>query len=315
MRVLFVSLMALLAGVLPLRAQTIAGRYLYVVGCGASVDKLDTIAERKIGTFDLAQRTGRTHPIPSGTGTLDGCLANQAVYDVKTSLFYTVVPVEAAAKPDGSKDYRALAFSIPNLKLVENIPAGTNLDDPPRLEIGSGNRVKVVDASAWTPQTSLDLSGFAPDRKQIPNQVLEQSGGYVLVLLFTADANEPVAAVASVRTKMVVRLQDIPSAVPANMHLVPGGTDVLIEETTANGAQPEKTGRLSLYDALTGRRIRDLSDPHIKELSFLAVSPSGKAIYHKNENYRFISLGTAFGTDEVRRPIPVDYPGLVFANK
>ena len=305
----------LLLGSLICHPQTKTGRYLYVVGCDALVDKLDTVADQKMAAYDLAKRTGKEQLIPAVTGTLDGCLAYQAVYDDKASVFYTIVPVEAQPKPDGTKDYRVLGFSVPELTLAKSMNGGENASDPPHLEAGKGQPVKVVTASEWRPQTELDLSTFAPDKKNIPNQILETSGEKVLLRIFTANRNELALAVADRKSKTLVRLQDTPSTFAPNVHLAPGGDDVLVEEALQSGSQVTKTGKLLLYSASTGKPIKELSGQHIQELYFLAISPTGKAIYHSSDKYSFIDLGKTFVPDVVTRPIPTGYPGLFFADK
>ena len=296
-------------------SQTAAGRYLYVVGCGAVVDKLDTAKDQKIDSYDLATRTGKERLVPQVKGTLDGCLAYQAAYDAAASVFYTVVPIESESKPDGTKDYRVLVFSVPQVELVRSINGVENVGDPPHLEIGAGESVKIVNASGWAPRTTLDLSTFAPDLKAIPNQILEASGEKVLLRIFAANPNELIIAVADRKSKTLVRLQSVPSTLAPDVHLVPGGADVLVEEIGRNAGRATKTGKLMLYDSETGRAVKDFSDPHVKELYFLALSPTGKAIYHSGNTYWFIDLGQRFVPVPVTRPISTGYPGLFFAEK
>jgi len=316
MRNYFTLVAVLLFGSSACYPQTTTGRYLYVVGCGAQVDKLDTSAERKSDVYDLTQRTGRRQLIPSVKGALDGCLAYQAAYDSAVSIFYTVVPVEAEPKPGGKKDYRVLGFSVPDLQLVKEMPGGENLDDPPHLEIGKGERVEVLKAGEWSPRTDMDLSPYAPDEKQIPNQILEISGERVLLRIFTASQSELVLAVADRKSNTLVRLEGISTTVVSNVHLAPGGADVLIEEMEKDGgSRLAKNGKVALYDSKTGKRVKDFSDPHIKDLYFLAISPTGKAIYHSGETYWFIDIGRKFVPDAVTRPISAGYPGLFFADK
>jgi hypothetical protein len=290
-----------------------AGHYGYAIGCDAKVDKLDTLAERKVGTFDLALRTGNRQIIPQVRDGLDGCLADQAIYDPTASVFYTIVPLQAREKPDGTKDYRVLAFSIPDMRLAGKLRGGDSLADPPHLQMGAGKRVTV--AAQWSPRTDLDLGGFAPGRTEIPNQILETSGALALLRLFTADRNELVLAVADSGSRTVVRLQGLPSTVAPSAHLSPGGKAVLAEETALNGSSVEKTGRLVLFEAATGSMIKDLTDPQIKDLAFLAISPTGRAIYHSGDRYRFVNLGTTFLDVPVTRPSSAGYPGFFFADR
>ncbi len=310
----------LLSGVLLLgapvgEALAATGQYGYAVGCDARVDKLDTLAERKIETFDLALRTGNRRIIPQMQEGLDGCLAYQAVYDPRASLFYTIVPLQARVTPDGTKDYRVLAFSVPDMKLARKLPGGNSLADPPHLQMGTRKQVMVVNAARWSPRTDLDLRSFAPDRAAIPNQILETSGAFALLRLFVADPNELVLAVADSRSRTVVRLRELPSTIAPGAHLSPGGGAVLAEETAPNGSSAAKTGRLVLFDATTGSRIADFMDSQIKDLAFLAISPTGRAIYHSGDAYRFVNLGTSFLDVPVTRPSSAGYPGFFFADR
>jgi hypothetical protein len=305
MRRCIVPLAVLLVGALACHPRTTPARYLYVVTCDARVDKLDTTTDRKIGAYELAQRTGNQTLIPPVVGTLDGCLAYQAVYDPKASIFRTVVPVEVQPKADGTKDYRVLAFSVPDLQWLNTASAGTNLDAPPRVE----------GETAGPPQTDLDLSAFTPDRTAIPNQILESSAEKVLLRIFTANPSDLMLAVADRRSHTLVRLQSVVPTVAPAVHLAPGGEVVLVEETEAGGSHPAKNGKLSLYDAKTGSRIQEFSDPHIKELYFLTISPTGKAIYHSGETYWFLDLGKTFPVDAVTRVGPGDSPAMFFADR
>src|ERR1700690_2362171 len=130
---------------------SVAGRFLYVIGCDAHVDKLDTVAERKVKTFNLAAQTGKEALIPVVPGALDSCLASQALYDSRNSVFSTAVPVTNDPKADGTKDYRVLTFSVPSMNLVKQVSAGENLNAPPHLEFQAGE-LKIMKPADWMPQ-------------------------------------------------------------------------------------------------------------------------------------------------------------------
>ena len=297
---------------LPVQAAT-PGRFLYVISCDARVDKLDTITGRKMETYDLAKRTGKESLVPVVQGALDSCLASQAVYDRTASTFSTVVPISNEPKADGTKDYRVLSFSVPRMELVNHLHGGESLEAPPHLELQSGT-LKILKPSDWMAQTSLDLSAYSPNKTQTPNQILESSGDRVLLRLFTTDDKQLVLAVADRRTQKLVRLQGVPTTVAPNVHIVPGGGHVFIEET-GMGDKPEKTGRLVLFDAVTGKEQKELNDSHIKDLYFLAVSPTGRVVYHSNDNYWFVHLKMKFPPAPVSRPISKGYPAFFFANE
>jgi len=289
------------------------GQFLYVIGCDAQVDKLDTLAGQKVRTYDLAKQTGKEVLIPVVHGALDSCLASQAVYDSKTSVFSTAVPATNDPKADGTKDYRVLSFSVPGIELVKHVAGGENMKGPPHLELQSGI-LKIQKPWEWTPQTDLDLGAYGPEKKQTANQILESSGDRVLLRLFAGDDKQLVLAVADRKTQKLVQLEGVPSAVAPSVHLAPGGGYVLVEET-GSGEKPEKTGKLALFDGTTGKQLKEFRDAHIKDLYFLAVAPTGRAIYHASDRYWFVDLKIKFGQSPVMRPIEKGYPPLFFAAK
>jgi hypothetical protein len=290
---------------------TVTGRFLYVIGCDAHVDKLDTVAARKLKSFNLAAQTGKEALIPVLPGPLDSCLASQALYDSRNSVFSTAVPVTNDPKADGTKDYRVLTFSVPSMNLVKQVSAGENLDAPPHLEFQAG-ALKIVKPADWTPQTDIDLAGFAAQKKQIPNQILETSGDRALLRLLTADGPPLVLAVADRNTLSLVRLQDVPVTVAGRVHLAPGGGAALVEETdTAN----RPTGKLVIFNTTSGKRQKELTVSAIANLYFLAISPTGRVVYHKDDSYRFVNLKMTFGSSPVERPIGKEIPPLFFANE
>jgi hypothetical protein len=296
------------------QTQAAAPRYLYVVTCDARVDKLDTIARRKMASYDLAQASGEQHLIPSAAGSFDGCLAYQAQPDPAASAFYVLAPVQAAIKPDGTREYRILGFSIPAIQLIKNMPAGSNLTDPPHLDLGPGGVPRTVPATEWRPQTDIDLSTFAPARAKLGNQIIESSGDRALLRIFTADPKELKLAVANTKSNTIATLESPPPTTALNAHLSPGG-DVVMIEVTEGAGQPKKTGRLVLFDANTGKQVQEVSDPIARDQHFLAISPSGKAIYHSGETYSFVGLKRDFATTPVIHALDSNYPAVFFADR
>lgn len=296
--------------------QTETGRYVYVVTCGGRVDKLDSIEARKTQSVDLAKAEGNEHLIPAVQGVLDGCLSYQALYDGKASAFYTIAPVQAEPKADGTKDYRILEFSVPALRLVKSFPAGSNQQEPPHLRlIGADREPRAVPAAEWSPRTDVDLSDYGPEHSKSPNQILEASGGSALLRMFTANPSELALAVADARKKTLTRLRSLPSTVAPDAHLAPGGQYVLVEETT-EGEKPVKTGKLTLFDATTGTVLQELSNPAVKHQYYLTIAPAGKAIYHSGEEYSFIALSKTVEPAQVTRPAATSAdPGVFIADR
>jgi hypothetical protein len=290
-------------------------RFLYVVGCDATVSKLDTVLDKTIDSVDLATRTGEQRVIPEVATVVDGCLSYHAVYDRAASRFDTVVPLQADPKPNGTRDYRVLGFSVPDLRLDMQRPAGNSLPAPPHLEIERAGRVTVVRARDWAPRTELDLKGFAGRGGPLRNRILETSGPRDLLRLFNGRDDALTIAVADRDRRTLTILHDIPVTTARNVHLAPGGQAVLVEEVGSIGMPAGKTGRLVLFDVATGDAVSDVTEPAIKDLAFLAISPNGKAIYHRNDHYRLISLGRTFVPVAVSRPFSDGYPGLFFADR
>lgn len=291
------------------------GRFLYVVGCGAQLTKVDTLQGRKVGSVDLSKQSGGARIIPEVHGVLDGCLTDQAVYDPIGARFYTLVPRQAESKPDGTKDYVVLGFSIPAIHLVQQTPAGDSLADPPHLDLDRARHVAPVDASAWSPTTTLDLQGFVSDGPSPRNQILETSGHRVLLRVFSANEDQLTIAVADLSAKTLTYLHGFPSTTARNVHLAPGGQAVLVEEVASTEGRADKTGRLVLFELVTGRATSTIVAPLIAGMAFLAISPNGKAIYHQNDAYRLLSMGRQFSQDPVSRPSAEGYPGLFFADR
>jgi hypothetical protein len=291
-----------------------AARYLYVATCDASVYKLDTVENRQEASYDLSQAPGAQQIIPAYRGGLDGCLAYQAEFDAAASVFYIVAASEARMKPDGSKDYRVLGFSVPAMGLVKNVPAGSNLTHPPHLELGSDSALKLTPAAEWRPPTDIDVSTFAPNREKLFNQIIDRSGDRALLRIFVADPKELSLAVADTKSKTVVRLQSPPPATAFRAHLAPGGEAVLIE-ATAGAGDPTKTGRLALFDANTGSLLEEITDPRVRDQYFLAISPNGRAVYHTGDAYSFVDLKRSFPATPVGHVLDSEYPAIFFADR
>ena len=105
-------------------------RYAYVVTCDARVDKLDTVAGRKIASYDLAASSMK-ELLPPGNQAIDGCLGYHPVFDAAGGLLYFVAPAAANANADGKKEYRIFEFSAPDMKLVKTLPAPASQSEAP----------------------------------------------------------------------------------------------------------------------------------------------------------------------------------------
>lgn len=300
----------------PVLAAAAPDRYLYVLSCDARLLKADTRLERITTVVNLADRTAARRLIPQVRGVLDGCLTEQAVYDPHAARFYTVVPRQAESKDDGTKDYVVLAFSVPGNEPVGEIPAGDSLAAVPHVDIDLTGHVAVTDPTAWSPATDWDLSGYAGVATRPRNQLLETSAARALLRIFAPGTDSLTLAVADRAAKTLVYLDALPRTTARNVHLAPGGRAVLVEEVDSDATQDSaKTGRLMLFNAATGRLRATILSQRIKTMIFLAISPNGKAIYHRDEDLAFVNLGQVYAADPVLRPSAEGFPGMFFADR
>jgi hypothetical protein len=294
----------------PVQALAQPGRYLYALGCDARVDKLDTMQGRVTKTVDLAKSAG----VESGPGAIDGCLAEQLVYDAAHARAFVLMPRTSRTEADGTRDYRVVVFSVPDWKIERTLPAGNAQADAPRLLPDAEQGVRIVAADqAPAPRATVDLQGFAGNDAP-GNQILETSGSVSLLRLFTADRDRLVLAVADEHARTLQRLDNLPSTTALNAHLAPGGRYVLVEVTdTATPAR--RTGELDLYDAATGALHGRLAGQAAGQMAFVAIAPGGTAVYRSGSRFVVVKLGAAFGVEPVTKPLPGPGPGFFFADR
>jgi len=282
-------------------------RFLYQLSCDARLDRFDTVGQKRTGTYDLTKVTGTAPLIPAVTGALEVCLTRQAVFDARAGVFYTVVPSQAQPPGDGPMSYRVLGFSLPAVALV--LPGATApvpFDAPPRLLPDPSRGARMAGPADAPPALSEDLSTFAAGRPAPANKILETSRRRALLLL-TGEAG-PAFAVADESAHTLVRLQGPIATTADNVHLVPGGSHVLVEETSAARPRATKTGRVWLYDAATGAVVWSATAPQIARLPFRGISPGGKVLYDLLDEEWFLDLGRTFTTDPVERPLEPEFP-------
>jgi hypothetical protein len=227
-------------------------------------------------------------------GVLEGCLANGAVFDPVASRFYTVVPSRLPQDEGVTGSYHLLSFSVPEITLAADAPAGSELEHPPRLELAEG-QVRVI-APEEPLVTDIDLSAFMPERCAVPNRIVESSNERVL--LSFSENGARVFAVADRRTKTLARMHDTPRTDHSSIHLSPGGTAVLAEELSAPGRPAAKTGRLVIFDASTGH-IKTLDERRTVGLFYHGMSPTGVALFQDSERDELSNLGMTFPAEPV----------------
>ncbi len=286
MRLLPWLAVALIAGPATAVPRPSLPRTFYRAGCGGQVVTLDTITGRS-RTVDLTSKLGIA-PVHGAPGaTFDGCLLNQAVYVAKSRLFYTVVPDTATIPSDGTTTYRVLGISVPGLRVGGVVKRLASEGEVPRIAAGPGGVIAAPD-----PATALDLAAFDRDRAT-GNQVIETSGSKILLRLFAGD-DTLVLAVADTATRKLVRLRDVIPTTALNVHLAPGGGQAYVEAVDRGHDKPAKTGSAATYDARSGTRLRTIADPRIARMAFVAIAPTGKAIYAGGDETALIDLGARF---------------------
>jgi hypothetical protein len=285
------------------------GRYLYEVSCLARLQKFDTMTGQRIASYDLSSRTGTERLIPPNRGMVETCLANSTVFDEKASVFYTLVP--GSEHTDPTQDYKVLGFSIPAVSLVVQRPAGRAewAEMPWRIEVRPGS-VPALVPEPTSESRQLDLSTVSPSLKRVPNQVEAASGRRTLIELlgsktWTGAIVDPIA-----KTYVPVG----PFHPYGLVHLSPGGTHILVEETDAAGG---KIGKDDLYEVATGKLVRTFADARIKELEFRGIAPTGRVLYAHgdatsgdfgNGPYVLFDLGVTFPPDQVTVVVAEDFP-------
>ena len=304
-------LLVLLACAACAHAPLQVGRYLYEVTCEAEVIRFDTVAKKKTSEYDLAKRARGLMPI--SVGVLEVCLAKDSVFDPVASVFYTLVPTRLEPSDTQTFSYRLLSFSVPEIELVGQAPAGAGLEYAPRLELAA-RRVRVISPDEPL-ATYVDLSRFAPDRRDLPNRIVEWSGERLLVMLRGKDTD--VFAVADRSSWTLLRLQLPPGANFAHVHLSPGGTHVLYDEASGPGPYAPTTGRLAIYDTRTGGVVKELFEPRIVGLHYHGMAPTGVALYQDSVRDELVDLGMTFPAEAVVAPTGAEYPGpaVFFADR
>ena len=148
-------------------------RYLYVITCDGRVDKVDTLNGETSFSAQLAERTGK-QTLDSRCGRHAQWLFNLTARPMTPKNLSCTRSLRSPRMPlpDGTRDYRALSFSVPGLELINSRPAAEHAALPPRLVLGQGE-IKIVPEAEWTPPV------FRPG-----TQVLAQSGPVFLLRVF-----------------------------------------------------------------------------------------------------------------------------------
>ena len=269
-------------------APKAAPERLYVVQCDGHVDVVATEDGERLRRVDLAATLPieRRQSVPGAT--FDNCLLNQAIYVSRQSAFYSLVP-DRYSEPQRFDLWR---FTVPGLAARRVRQGSEAAGDVPLLVSAPDGLVSV--ARTDTRPRSMALSGFASVKGDLRNDILERSGDAVQLRLYDPGERGVAVGVADTRRKALVRLQGLPPTFAGLAHLAPGGGIVFVEYATGTARNPVRSGRATLFDAATGRPLRDIADPRVRAMSFLAIVPSGKAVYVGDGRYAVAALGSRF---------------------
>ncbi len=294
-------------------------RFLYVVNCNGSVDKLDTHERKKVSTFQLSDVSGTPPAVPKleRTDKYDGCMAQHVVVDADRKWVRLVAPKAAKVDSQGAQDFQLLTFSLPEWTLTEALPAGKFPEAPYVLRGPEKGQALTLADDARTRFEQRDMAAYSDSFDFIAfNSIIASSGTVTLLTAHVGDPSRAFYGLADLRTRKVTRMTDVPDVPPthpSHVRLAPGGGFVLVEITNPPGSSEiRRTGELRLYNA-QGARVSDRTDEHIRDMAFVALTPNGTAIYSRGYDYYFIALGQRFGSDISTVPRPGLSPGLVFS--
>jgi len=108
-------------------------RYLYAIHCNGIVDRLDLIKREKVGSFQLAERSGNPPTVaalsfPSPLARPGICLAQpvgtEDTRDPSTDGVSIVTSAQEYPDSDGSAPFNLLTFSLPDWTLVHTRDLG-----------------------------------------------------------------------------------------------------------------------------------------------------------------------------------------------
>ena len=304
---------ALLAACSKAPETAVAQRYLYVVNCDATVDKIDTIEGKAVQSFSLRERSGSRPAIAvASDGKMDGCLAQRVLADTAGQQVHLIAPKDARLDSEGLQDFQQLTFKLPDWALLANKPAGKSAQAPwLQSDLTGGARV-VADAE-WSVQTQLDVRAYRGANADTGGLVIATSGAMALLSVLSANSESLALGLADQTARTLVRLGSVPTTNLRSVHLAPGGEFVLIEATDGAQSGAVRSGALHLFDR-SGKAVAQWQDERIRNMAWVAITPSGAAVYHSGKDYHFVNLGRRFGSAPVNSPAPAQAgPGLVFA--
>ncbi len=322
-----------------------ADRYLYLVYCNGTVDRLDLVQRTKAGSLQLSHRSGT----PAAVAALPlpgvrpgGCLARPMAGGEAGGSGAHTVHIVASSRldpgPDGLKPYQLLTFALPAWTLQHAHELGS-FDTLPRVVRADDGSLSVQPSDSDPAADMLaKVKAYAGAEALDWASAMEWSDGNVLLSYALPGQGAAGAALALGADARIVRLAatDQGSAdIAPDQRLAPGGRFVLatMKRSVALGEglhKVEATGQLRLYGA-DGREVGtwnqaslagsvlalsqsgrlDLEAARTDNDWFnVALTPGGLAVFtDRRGNYQFIDLGRPFGTAPVTDPALDDADG------
>ncbi len=315
-------------------------RFLYVVYCNGTVDRLDLAQPAKVASFALSERSGTPPAVaaaPSPGVRPDSCLARPAATDgaggtAERQVRLVATPQFYRSDTDGQKAYRLLTFSLPDWTMRQQADLGmfdVLNGTPPRV-------VPVPQAGQWVPRPSeaepdatAELAGYAGGQGLAFARFTQWSGDVSLVEF--SGGGQAQAGFADRATRRFVRLAAPTDGDSGPVRLAPGGRFAVREvqrpgppaapsaQGAAETAPLRNTGELRVYRTADGQQVASVVDARIAgPWHGIAITPGGWAVYTDRQGaYRFVALGRTFGAEPVQDGETDDLdgtrPGLVYS--
>ncbi|GKT18904.1 hypothetical protein AVHY2522_20550 [Acidovorax sp. SUPP2522] len=320
-------------------------RFLYVIYCNGTVDRLDLAQPAKVSSFALSERSGTPPAVaaaPSPGVKPDSCLARPATTDgaggaAERQVQLVATPQFYRSDADGQKAYRLLTFSLPDWTLRQQADLGmfdVLNGTPPRMVRGPQAGQWVPRPSEGAPDATAELAGYASGQGLAFARFTQWSGDVSLVEFAGPGPSQGTpqaqAGFADRAAHRFVRLAGPPDADSGPLRLAPGGRFAVREvqrpqapapsaQGAADTAPLRNTGELRVYRTADGQQVASVADARIGGAWHgIAITPSGWAVYTDRRGaYRFVALGRAFGTEPVQDEETDDLdgtrPGLVYS--
>ncbi|WCM90044.1 hypothetical protein [Acidovorax sp. NCPPB 3576] len=331
---------AVSAAVPPGEGHQSGPRFLYVIYCNGTVDRLDLAQPAKVASFALSERSGTPPAVaaaPSPGVKPDSCLARPAATDgaggtAERQVQLVATPRFYRSDADGQKAYRLLTFSLPDWTLRQQVDLGmfdVLNGTPPRMVRGPQAGQWVPRPSEAEPDASAELAGYA-DGQGLAFARFTQWSGDVSLVEFSG-GGQAQAGFADHAARRFVRLAAPTDGGSGPVRLAPGGRFAVREvqrreataEPSADGvadtALLRNTGELRVYRTADGQQVASVVDARIAgPWHGIAITPGGWAVYTDRQGiYRFVALGRTFGTEPVQDGETDDLdgarPGLVYS--